>query len=174
MPPDTEDRRERVRLQRRVATQRDLFAHGEFGKDAGGLEGAGKAHGDPLVFRQALDMRACEQDFTRSRGEYAGERVDRGRLARAVGADEAEDFALSHLEAEIIDGAHPAEELAQPVHLQNGGCHATLPCRPPATLSANHEGRTGKNTNIHSRVPKIGLLLFQGIGKKIRFHAADN
>ena len=79
--PDAKDRRQRVRRERGVAAQLDLFANSELGEDAGSLKGARKSHRHPLVFRHGLDMPAREQDLARGHRKHARKRVHCGGFA---------------------------------------------------------------------------------------------
>jgi hypothetical protein len=42
------------------------------------------------------------------------------RLASAVGADQADDLALPHVERGLVDGPEAAERLAEAAHLKHG------------------------------------------------------
>ena len=62
--------------------------------------------------RVAVDSLAGEADVTATRRIDAGDQVERGRLARAVRADQADEVADVHLQREVADGAQPAEVAA--------------------------------------------------------------
>ena len=62
------------------------------------------------------DVLAEDADAARLRGDRAGEHADRRGLAAAVGAEEAEDLAASHVEVDAVDGGEVAEALGQAAH----------------------------------------------------------
>jgi hypothetical protein len=53
------------------------------------------------VRRLAADLAALEADRAARGRERAGDQVEGGALARAVGADQAEDLALGELEVDL-------------------------------------------------------------------------
>ena len=72
----------------------------------------------------ALDLVALAQDVVAEAGAGAGVRreqaahhADRGGLAAAVRAEEAEDLAALHLQRQVLDDVLVAEVLVQPVHV---------------------------------------------------------
>jgi hypothetical protein len=62
--------------------------------------------------------------------------ADGGRLAGAVGPEEAEDLARTNLEAERIDGGEVAEVLAELIG-RDGSAHSTHPIIPSWELSGS-------------------------------------
>src|SRR5262249_50042951 len=60
--------------------------------------------------------------------------VEQGRFAAAVGADDAEDLALVHLEGHVVDGEDAAEMLAEAVHRKQRA-HGAAPWRAGAASS---------------------------------------
>ena len=66
------------------------------------------------------DVAILEQHLARGHREHAADQVDGGALARAIGADEAEDLALLDLEIEPVDRAHAAEMLGQRLKYEHG------------------------------------------------------
>ena len=61
----------------------------------------------------AAHVDAADDRGAGGRLEQAAEHADGRRLAGAVGAEEAEDFSLLHIEADVIDGHEPAEASRQ-------------------------------------------------------------
>src|SRR5580704_16915656 len=70
--------------------------------------------------RKIVDRRAVEDDRTAIEREVPGDHIDQGRLARAVGPDEAEDLALSYIERDALQRLHAAESLPHIATLQHG------------------------------------------------------
>ena len=88
-----------VLLDGEVLVEREPLAHvADVGLDQLGLRADVEAgHGAPAA----------------AGGENAAEHADGGRFAGPVGSQETEDFALGHLEADVIDGHETAEPLFQ-------------------------------------------------------------
>jgi hypothetical protein len=85
----------------------------------------GAAHGVGLVEHiGAGDARRAAR-----RRQQGGEHADQRRLAGAVGAEHAEDFALADGEGDAVDGGEVAEALGEVVDLDGRGGHVS---RPPA------------------------------------------
>ena len=63
---------------------------------------------------------AFDLDAPRARLQHAERHVDRRRLARAVGAEQADDLARRHLEADVVDGLERAKGFAQALDEENG------------------------------------------------------
>jgi len=103
-----------------------VVEHGEVGERAGDLEGAGQAEAADRVRLEPDEGVAVEPDLTVVGREKAGEQVERGGLAGAVGADEPEHLAPRHVEREIADRLEPAEALGDRGHFEQrlAGGHA--------------------------------------------------
>ena len=81
-----------------------------------------------LALRMVADDRlAHEADLTVRRLIHAGDGVERGGLARAVGADERDDLALVDLKAQVVDGDDAAELHRNIVETQNVLAHFSPP-----------------------------------------------
>src|SRR5690625_1782067 len=65
-----------------------------------------------------LQVMAADFDAPGRRCQRAGEHAQRGRLAGAVGPEQAEDFALVQRQADVVDGARRAVVAAQADGLQ--------------------------------------------------------
>ena len=87
------------------------------------LERASEAAAHALVRPEAVDPRAVEHDVRRCLGE-AGDRVDRARLAGAVGADEPDDAAGRHPQRQVVDRDHAAVLDRDVLDLEHDGCVA--------------------------------------------------
>ncbi len=121
----------------------------DLGEDLlGGAAGVGRGHalqagevdeelahalagGEQRVLREDADLalelgdgvrRAVEdEDLAPGRRQVAGEHREGGGLAGAVGADEAEDAALRHLEGDVVDGGEGAERARHALEIDGGG-----------------------------------------------------
>jgi hypothetical protein len=90
-----------------------VLHHGERGEGLGDLEGAAHALAPDVARLQAHQLVPVEQDGALVGPQLAVDHVEGGRLARAVGADEREQFAGVQLEADAVDGPDAAEGLAE-------------------------------------------------------------
>ncbi len=88
-----------ILLDREIAIERELLRH----------------VADVLAhaFRIAGDIDAGDDGAASARPQQAAEDADDGRLPRAIGTEEAHDFALGDLEAHMVDGDEIAEPLDQ-------------------------------------------------------------
>src|SRR5262245_39070442 len=92
-----------------VRTQRHVFEHAHIGKNVDVLEcTANPATGNELrgAIRDAL---ASELYLTRGWPQHTRHQIEYGALAGAVGADEADDLAGTHIEAHVVHRDKPAE-----------------------------------------------------------------
>jgi len=94
--------------------QRHVLQHGELVERPRDLEGAADAGVADGVGRLAGDVAPVERDAPARWHIMPGDAVEGGALARAVGADEAQDLAALHLETHAGHGGEAAEDLAQP------------------------------------------------------------
>ena len=98
----------------------DVLARGEPGEGADELEGAGDAPSADPVRREPADGVAGEADLAGVGSQRAGDQVEQRGLARAVRSHDADQLALREREADVADGAHAAEALRHPRHLEEG------------------------------------------------------
>src|SRR5690606_17794843 len=82
-------------------------------------EGTHEALAGNHVGRQAIDALAVEDDGAAGWLEKAGDEVERGRLPRAVGANQAGNGAPADAKATVIDRPHPTEHSGEIGHLQD-------------------------------------------------------
>src|SRR3546814_12929040 len=73
--------------------------------------------------RNAVGLQSCElaafkKHLSTGRREMPAHHVDEGRLAGAVGAEQAENFTFVHLQAHTVAGLHTLEGLGQVLHVQ--------------------------------------------------------
>src|SRR2546428_7199445 len=94
------------------------------------LKGASNAELCGPVWLRAGYVAALEHDSPSRRGEDSSDAVEQGGLARAVGSDEGEDFALGDLEGHVVDRDQAAEALGHTPERENDlwclGAHATV------------------------------------------------
>src|SRR6185369_12763819 len=67
----------------------------------------------PHALRAQPAALAGEAHDSRARLDQAAEHLDRGGLARAIGAEEAVDLAIAHLEVDILHGLEAPEALCE-------------------------------------------------------------
>src|SRR5207244_1001632 len=72
---------------------------------------------------QAGDRRSFEAHLSAAGRERSGDHVEERRLPRAVGADDADDLPVRHLEREVGQGTDPAERPGDVAHLEERGGH---------------------------------------------------
>ena len=86
--------------------------------DDGEIAGERGIDGSKIGARQSscaisCDVDAVDFDLAGGGGKHTEHHVDGSGLARAVGAEQAENFAAVHCEGDVIEGRHPAVHLAQ-------------------------------------------------------------
>src|SRR5262249_20512929 len=92
-----------------VQSDQHVFEYGVVLEYARALERPDQAKTCDFVWPEAVQQRVAVANFA-SRGlEKTGEHVECGGLARAVRANEADDFSLANRESEIGKGDEPAE-----------------------------------------------------------------
>ena len=93
--------------------ERHVLQHTEVAERFYDLERPGDAFLDHRVRFEARQARACERYLSGGRREEAGDQIEDGGLARAVGPYQPQHLALPQLERQVADGPQPAEILAQ-------------------------------------------------------------
>src|SRR5271165_5015589 len=128
-----------------VAGERELHIfsdrHGAEGRRD--LERAADAEPPDLARRQGNDAAAGKADIPVVGPHLSVDDVEAGRLTRAVGTDQREEFALADIEADIVERAHAAECLAQAAYREDAhagflraGRHLPkAPTMPPGNAS---------------------------------------
>ncbi len=86
-----------------------VLEHGHALERLGDLIGAAQAGVATLIGRPARDVLAGEHDRPAVGMHDAGEEVEHGGLARAVGADDPERLPLDEGDAQVVDHAHAAD-----------------------------------------------------------------
>ncbi len=84
-------------------------------------------------------VEAEDSDGAGRRRCQSEDHMDDGRLARAVGSEEAEDFAPPDIEGDVVHGPEPAEILDQAADLDDGGGPVIGLCR--LCLAVSYDGR---------------------------------
>ena len=105
----------------------------------------------------AAEIQAQHRSLARVRGQEAAEHAQGGGLARAVGAEEAGDPALFHLDRDILDDMFVAEALVEPPDI-DGQAHVPLRAvpgrgctstgRPTVRLAAFAGAASTRNTSL--------------------------
>ena len=146
----------------------------ETGVELEGARDAGVADG---LRRQARDVTPREGHRPAGRGVEAGDDVEQRRLAGPIGAANAQDLALGHLEGEIVDRRQRTEMLGNPAagqQCRTGGGHVsssrirpssraaaqTAPCHRERAQSAGRSwrgpGSAGTDAACRARGPSSG------------------
>jgi hypothetical protein len=101
---------------------RQVLAHRQMGEKLIDLIALGQAQLTDIGHALAGDVVALEQDRARGRRHFAGQHLEEGGFAGAVGADHAAQFALVHDEVDVAVGEEAAIALAQAFYLQERAC----------------------------------------------------
>ena len=91
-----------------IGAHLQILLYGHLQEDAPALRHLGQAALHDLVRRQAADVLAQELHRAGARAQQAGYGLQRGGLARAVGADERHHLAPVHVEGDALDGVDGA------------------------------------------------------------------
>ena len=102
----------------REGSHHDVLERGEPGEGLHELERPREAQAADRVGLEPDQGRAVERDRAVSRGVEAGDEVEHGGLAGAVGPDEPDDLAALDREVESAHRGEPAEALVQPAQLE--------------------------------------------------------
>src|SRR5205823_14251851 len=121
--------------------------HRERAPDGRHLKRAPHAALPDLARPEAENRFASEDDVAAVGGELAIHHVEAGGLAGAVRADEGEELALADREADVVDGAHDAEGLAQVAYLEERR-HRARRFAQAAMVPARPSGKMSTRTRI--------------------------
>ena len=108
--------------------QFDLSLHRQVRRQRRDLEGARQARTHPLRLRALGHILACQHHLPGARREHTADKVDEGRLTRAVGADQREAIAGMQLQRHTACDVQAAEVLVECARLQHRG-HGVVPMR---------------------------------------------
>src|SRR5262249_45617330 len=86
----------------------EIFAHREEREHAPPLGNEGDSELGALIRRQARDVVPAKMDGAGTRQKCAGDRAQRRRFAGAVRANQRDDLALLHMQADIAAGGYLA------------------------------------------------------------------
>src|SRR6266704_5702108 len=109
-----------------------ILPHRQFWKHLQKLERAADAETIQFGRPQSSDDLAVDLDLAIGRRELAENAVEQRGLAAAVRADQPEDFALLHVEADAVDGFDAAKALFDVGDFENRG-HGAVSSRDLAT-----------------------------------------
>ena len=148
------------RLQPHMPRHQHVFQHGHVLEQTDVLEGARHAHlgdfirrvGDEVVvladvragvelahFAGGMTLRndlAAQLDATVGGRVHAGDDIERGGLARTVGADQGNGLALVYVHAEAVHGHHAAELHGYIFEFKDGFDDVHFPAPFPAAFAA--------------------------------------
>ena len=122
-PRRAEDRADQPRVRAHVAADHHVLQRRHLGEQPDVLEGARDARLGHLVHRAGLVGLAAELEAAAVGDVQAGDDVEEGGLAGAVGADQAVDLAALDGDAHVGQRLQAAETLADAGDLENGLCH---------------------------------------------------
>src|SRR5262245_31141114 len=91
-----------------VGSHHEVLVYGHVWEHAAALGAVGDASRQDVRRIEGMDLAARERDAPGCRAQQAGDRAQRGRLAGTVGADQAHELALAHLEIEPAEDLHRA------------------------------------------------------------------
>jgi hypothetical protein len=118
---------EKSRFQVAVEPDQHVLHHGEFGEEADILIGAGDPQTDDLVWQEAHQGMAVEEDLPLFRLVETGHAVKKSRLPRPVGTDDAVNALLLDLDVQLVHGHQAAEPFGRFLCRKNR--HAFIPIR---------------------------------------------
>src|SRR5437763_10818312 len=98
----------------------DVVEHAEAGERLDELERAADARGADFIRPQAVNWAAGEDNRARIGRIDAGDHVEGGRLAGAVGTDETVDVAFGDLERHLVHRAQAVEAFRHRVDFKQG------------------------------------------------------
>ncbi len=107
------------------------------------LEGPGQPGPCPPYRRPSGDGLPVEQHLARRRLGEAGDDVQQGRLARAIGADQPQHLARLNAQVDVAERLHPTETDAEITHLKHRGLTATAGGRPVSGSAVGSVGSVG-------------------------------
>ena len=109
-----------------VCTHLQIFLNGHLQKDAASLRHMGQARTQQLIGLRVGDVLAAEGNGSRPGVHQAGDSLQDGALARAVGADQGHDFPVANLERHVFHRVNGAVVYVNILNLQH--LHHPPPC----------------------------------------------
>ena len=101
----------------------EVLQHRHLGKDDAALRDVGQAARQHLIGPEARDVLAVEHDAAAGRVHEAHHGLEGGGLARAVGADDADDLAAAHVERDVMQDVDLAVPGGQMLRGEDGRRH---------------------------------------------------
>src|SRR5690606_22964097 len=151
-PEQARDQRTLVLL----AGDNDVVEHRHLREHRQLLESAADAEAVELAGAHAGDGDTLHLDGPFVWLQLAEDAVEQRRLARAVGADEAEDLALVHVEGDAAHGLDAAEALGDVADRENGRGHFSFgPCSTSARICGLPKKRS--RSIPHSPISPLGV-----------------
>ena len=135
--------------------QQHIVEHGQFGKQAGDLEGARHAERGAPVARPVGDVLAEQQHLSGGHRIDAGDQIEQRGLAGAVRADDGLAVARHDAQRDVARGLQAAEALAQALELENRNS-------PPFTASQYSRVKPSNCKNapgLAARAPALVTLI---------------
>src|ERR1700722_5985322 len=105
-----------------VLAEHEDVVHRQLGVEAAVLERADHPGALTFLGQVLTQIDAVEEHRAALRLDQARDHVERGRLARSVGADQADDGPRLGREADVDNGVHPAEAHAEVLDVEAGWC----------------------------------------------------
>jgi hypothetical protein len=103
-----------------IGAHEEVFLDAHAGEDLLALRHEGEAERRPLLRRHVVDHLAVEDDLALLHGDEADDGLQRRRLARAVAAEQGDEAAFRHLEADPVQDAGAAVAGDDAVNLEHG------------------------------------------------------
>ena len=131
-----------------LAEEQDV-EHGQLREEPAVLERAHHADAEALLGQVLGQVDVVQPDGPGLRCHETRDHVERGRLARAVGADQPDDGTRLRLEGHPVERVHPAELHAAPRHGEAGRVHRRRSlvhrghCSAPSVTSVGVTGGPG-------------------------------
>src|ERR1700738_5131845 len=119
-----------------------------------------------LVRGQAGDVFALEDDIACRRAFDAHDRLHRGRLAGAVRADQTENLAGAHLEAQVLNGGEATEALDQAADFENGSVIGGVHHERASRDRAAPRKPPGKNRTTSSATAETMNVASSPVGRR--------
>ena len=99
--------------QPRLQHQRDILFHRQAARHEGRLRQIGDAEAGAVIERHGGDVVAVQGDCAGIGHDHAGQHLEGGGLARAIGAQQPHDLAALKLQRDVFDHPAPGERLHQ-------------------------------------------------------------
>ena len=143
-----------------VGAQGHVFQHRHVGDHLHVLKGAGHALAGDAARVQAADGLAAVHHFAAGGGQHARDQVERGRLARTVGPNQAHDLAGVNLETDVVHRHQAAKLHAGLAHIEHQRAGLGLVALGQGgRLLPVHRARALGQVAAHQRPQAVGQVL---------------